>query len=358
MERVSVSLDERSYSVFIGKDLLKNRKLFLQSLATKKVFIVSNKTVADIYYSQLVTSLEGCEIDTILLPDGEQYKTLTQWQSILDAMFSSGQRRESAVIALGGGVVGDMAGFAAACFHRGVPYVQVPTTLLAQVDASVGGKTAINTIQAKNSIGAFHQPSAVIIDVSTLLSLPDREYCSGLAEVVKVALILDSVFYAWLCEHVTQIRARDEVVLIQLIKRCCELKADIVAQDETDKGIRAILNFGHSFGHAIEAATEYKPYLHGEAVAIGMMMALRLSVHLGEIPQGIVDNVERLFVKFSLPIALNKSISASVLMSYLVRDKKNHSGKIRLILLERIGIAKVRDDVGESVLLDFLKNSE
>ena len=272
-ERVRIDLGERSYTITIGAGLLEDPSLLHEQIAARDVLVVTNETIAPLYLDTLSRGLAGRNLRTLVLRDGEKYKTLDSFRSILDALIEARFNRDAGVIALGGGVIGDMTGFAAACYQRGVDYFQIPTTLLAQVDSSVGGKTAVNHPNAKNMIGAFHQPRAVIADTQTLRSLPDREFRAGLAEVVKYGFIHDIDFLAWLEANVGALNARADGAIAHAVKRSCEIKAAVVGVDEREQGLRAILNLGHTFGHAIETATGYTEWLHGEAVAAGMAMA-------------------------------------------------------------------------------------
>ncbi|MDY0067608.1 MAG: 3-dehydroquinate synthase, partial [Steroidobacteraceae bacterium] len=272
-ERIDIDLGARSYPILIGPNLLQDAATLAAHIPSRQVLIVTNETVAPLYLQKLQDALEGRRIGAVVLPDGEQHKTLATMTRIIDALVEHGMNRDACVVALGGGVIGDMAGFAAACYQRGVDYVQVPTTLLAQVDSSVGGKTGVNHPRAKNMIGAFHQPRCVIADTATLHTLPIREYRAGLAEVVKYGLISDAAFLERLENSVEALLARDSEAVMQAVRRSCEIKAQVVARDEREQGLRAILNLGHTFGHAVEAAVGYGEWLHGEAVAAGMVMA-------------------------------------------------------------------------------------
>ena len=276
MQTVTVALGQRSYPIFIGEQLLTQQSCFAPYLAGRQVCIVTNDTVAPLYLSALEQTLTGSDITTVVLPDGEQFKTLTTLEIIFDRLLAARHTRNTTLIALGGGVIGDMTGFAAACYQRGVAFIQVPTTLLAQVDSSVGGKTAVNHARGKNMIGAFHQPRAVVIDTTTLATLPPREFAAGLAEVIKYGLIVDAGFFDWLERSMPALLARDAPAIAHAIKISCMAKASVVEFDETESGMRAILNLGHTFGHAIETATGYSQWLHGEAIAVGMIMAVDL----------------------------------------------------------------------------------
>jgi 3-dehydroquinate synthase len=310
-----------------------------------EVMIVSNPTVAQYYLTNIKESLAGKRCESVILPDGESFKNLETLNIIFDALLSHQFSRQCTLIALGGGVIGDMTGFAAACYQRGVDYIQVPTSLLAQVDSSVGGKTAVNHRFGKNMIGAFYHPKAVIIDINTLGTLPDREYAAGLSEVLKYGLIYDAQFFEWLEQHTAQILSRDKVILEQMISRCCQIKAAIVAQDERDSNIRMILNFGHTFAHAIETSLGHGKLLHGEAVAIGMVLALRLSEQLGMIPHSLLERTELWLKTMLLPIRLPSGCSKSALLEAMQHDKKKSEAAIRFILLEQLGKAVIKADV-------------
>ena len=349
-ERVDIALGERSYPIFIGAGLIADRDVLAANIAARDVLVVTNRTVAPLYLdaftSVLGESMPGRRASAVVLPDGESYKTLDSLALILDALIEARMNRDAAVIALGGGVVGDMAGFAAACYQRGIDYVQVPTTLLAQVDSSVGGKTAVNHPKAKNMIGAFHQPRCVLADTATLATLPRREYLAGIAEVVKYGFACDREFLGWLELNVDALLARDEVAVIHAIRRCCEIKAAVVGVDEREQGLRAILNFGHTFGHAIETATGYDTWLHGEAVAAGMMIATDLSERLGWIAAADRDRVGDLLRRFGLPLQAPR-IGAQRAAQLMGMDKKVLAGKLRLVLLRKLGEADVVGDYSQ-----------
>jgi len=298
--------------------------------------VVTNTTVGRLYSAKLRAGLAGRNVAECILPDGEHHKTLQAAGWVIDELVGKRLNRDAVVVALGGGVVGDIAGFAAACYQRGVGYVQIPTTLLAQVDSSVGGKTGVNHSGGKNLIGAFHQPQAVIADTDTLSTLPDREMSAGLAEVIKYGCVADWEFLDWLDANMEKLRERDEAALTYAISRSCEIKASIVGEDEREQGRRAILNFGHTFGHAIEAATDFERYLHGEAVALGMVMAMDFSRELGLIDAGAAQRVDALLRRAGLPTEAPR-IGAERALDLMRMDKKVLSGKIRLVLLDRLG---------------------
>jgi len=309
-----------------------------------------------LYLSQLMQSLSNYNTKSIIIPDGESYKTLDTMDSILTSMLEHRFNRDSCLIALGGGVVGDITGFAAACYQRGIKYIQVPTTLLAQVDSSVGGKTAVNHELGKNMIGAFHQPIGVVADTNLLSTLPDRELSSGLAEIIKHGVIRDSDFFSWLELNMDKLVSRDPESLVKAIERSCIIKAEIVAEDEMESGIRALLNLGHTFGHAIETGLNYKEWLHGEAVSVGMSMAADLSCRLGWLDKEKSSRINSLLNKAGLPIELPASLKAANLRELMSVDKKVKAGKLFLILLKDIGHAVVTDKFDESDLQETLTN--
>jgi 3-dehydroquinate synthase len=353
--QLRVELGERSYTIHIGDGLLDDAALFEPHVKGLTAAVVTNEAVAPLYASRLEATLAraGARVLRVTLPDGEEHKT---WQA-LDGLFAELLRarlgRKGVLVALGGGVVGDMAGFAAASYQRGIAYLQVPTTLLAQVDSSVGGKTAINHPLGKNMIGAFHQPVAVVADTATLASLPPREYAAGIAEVVKYGAIYDASFLEWIESHADALAARDALALTHAIRRSCEIKAQIVARDERETGARALLNFGHTFGHAIESAAGYGTLLHGEAVAVGMALATRFSSRLGRVPDSAVKRLESLLARFNLPVAPPR-FPVDTWLEYMGRDKKNEDGRITLVLLDAIGRGVVVKDAPARELEEFL----
>ncbi len=354
MRTLNVDLAERSYPIYIGNDVLKQAQLFTPHIVGRSVAIVTNTTVAPLYLQQLRESLQGYEITEIILPDGESYKNWETLQLIFDALLRDKHDRKTTLIALGGGVIGDMTGFAASCYQRGVNFIQVPTTLLSQVDSSVGGKTGINHPLGKNMVGAFYQPQAVIIDTATLHTLPPRELSAGLAEVIKYGLICDEPFLTWLEEHIEQIQALDPQTLIETIERSCAAKAQVVSADERESGVRATLNLGHTFGHAIETEQGYGAWLHGEAVAAGTVMALEMSRQLGWITTEQRDRGIRLLVQAKLPVIAPQDMSAETFLSHMVVDKKNINGHIRLVLLRDLGNAVITADYPAQILHDVL----
>jgi 3-dehydroquinate synthase len=348
---IHVELGERRYPIYIGEDLLKDSDLLASHLTGGQVVVVTNETVAPLYLSQILDALASKPCVTVVtLPDGEQYKTWETLGSIFDQVLADRHNRTTTFIALGGGVVGDITGFAAACYQRGVDFIQVPTTLLAQVDSSVGGKTAVNHPLGKNMIGAFYQPKAVLIDTRSLSTLGDREFAAGMAEVIKYGLIADSAFYEWLLANKSLLKNRDPVALKQAITRSCELKAEVVASDERESGRRAILNLGHTFGHAIETFSGYGAWLHGEAVAAGMVLALKLSSLRGAATEHDLADLEALLSYFGLPTGAPVDMSLGDFMSLMALDKKVQDGRLRFVLLEGLGSAIVVSDVTEQEL--------
>lgn len=349
MTSVNVELKDRSYTIVIGEQLLQSIAAFVPLKCGDKVMIVTNPTVAGFYLDTVNHTLRelGCEVSNVQLPDGEKYKTLDSLNLIFTALLNEKHARDTTILALGGGVIGDVAGFAAASFQRGVRLIQVPTTLLSQVDSSVGGKTAVNHPLGKNMIGAFYQPASVVIDTTTLTTLPMREVCAGLAEVIKYGAILDYNFFCWLEKNIDKLLALEPAALAYCIQRCCELKAMVVANDEKEHGQRALLNLGHTFGHAIETHLGYGNWLHGEAVAVGMMMAARLSYRLGDISREDVARLERLLARANLPTVSPDGMSAEDYLPLMMRDKKVLKGQLRLVLLKQLGQAYVSavDDI-------------
>jgi 3-dehydroquinate synthase len=342
---ISVELGDRSYPIFIGRGLLGGKFDLASHLAGSDCLVVSNTTVAPLYLNQLLASLDGVAVSSVNLPDGEAHKTVATAMRVVDELVNSRANRDTTVIALGGGVVGDITGFAAACYMRGVAFIQVPTTLLAQVDSSVGGKTGVNHPHGKNLIGAFHQPRAVLIDTETLNTLPSRELSAGLAEVIKCGAIADAEFFAWLEENMAALVARDAAALAHAVQRSCEIKAKVVAEDEREAGRRAILNFGHTFGHAIEHCQGYGEWLHGEAVAAGMMMAAELS----RLAPPDLARLRNLIVAAGLPGA-PPAIAPQAMLDAMGMDKKVLRKQMRFVLLGGIGHATF-DDAYDAVLL-------
>ena len=354
LERIDIALGARSYPILIGPQLIANRDLIAAHITARHLLIVTNETVGSLYAASLKRSLSDRKVAEIVLPDGEQHKTLESVTRIIDAMIEAKMNRDAAVIALGGGVIGDMAGFAAACYQRGIDYVQVPTTLLAQVDSSVGGKTGVNHPKGKNMIGAFHQPRCVIADVATLSTLSDREYRAGIAEVVKYGLIYDAGFLDWLEANADPLTHRDLNTVVHAVRRSCEIKAEVVVADEREQGLRAILNLGHTFGHAIETASGYGNWLHGEAVAAGMVMAASMSANLGWLTEEDVARTVQLLTRFGLPVTPPR-IGTARALELMGMDKKVLEGRMRLVLLRKLGRAGVEADYPKHALEDTLQ---
>ena len=355
MQVVRVALAERSYPIHIGSDLLGDASLYAPHVKAKRVAVVSNNIVAPLYLERVRRALAqaGAQSVPVLVDDGEQAKSWQMLDRVIDALLAARLGRDSLIVALGGGVVGDLAGFAAAVYQRGLPFIQVPTTLLAQVDSSVGGKTAINHARGKNMVGAFHQPLAVIADVTTLDTLPDRELRAGIAEVIKHGFILDLPFVAWLEENIGKLTARDRAALEYAVRRSCELKAQIVAGDEREAGLRAILNFGHTFGHAIEAGAGYGQWLHGEAVGTGMVMAAELSARAGTLSREDAARVKSLIARAGLPMR-GPNLGAERYLELMQVDKKSAAGKVRFILLDGLGRATLRGDLDEKLIRESI----
>jgi 3-dehydroquinate synthase len=357
MQTLTVDLGERSYPIYIGQKLIERSELFARHLTGEQVLVVTNEVVGPLYLSQVLAAIPAPRKAELVLPDGEAYKTLATVERIFDCLLELRFSRNATLVALGGGVIGDMVGFAAACYQRGVAFLQVPTTLLAQVDSSVGGKTGVNHPLGKNMIGAFYQPKCVIVDTEVLATLPERELRAGLAEVIKYGLIYDKAFFAWLEEHLERLLAREPWALEYAIERSCRIKAEIVAADEREEGgLRAILNFGHTFGHAIETYTCYGRYLHGEAVAIGMCLAAFLSQRLGLLKPAEVERVFALIARAGLPLTPPEELDLDIdrLVELMAVDKKNLDGKLRLIGLETIGRATLPRPVSVEILKSTL----
>ena len=355
MQTVRVALGERAYPIHIGSGLLGHADLVLPHLAARRVAIVSNTTVAPLYLDRVAAPLEaaGVRVTRVVVPDGEAHKDWTTLNLVFDALLGARCDRQTTLVALGGGVVGDLTGFAAATFMRGVPFIQIPTTLLAQVDSSVGGKTGINHPLGKNMIGAFHQPQLVLADVETLNTLPPRELAAGLAEVIKHGLILDERFFEWLEANMERLVARDPEALAHAVRRSVEIKAEIVARDERETGDRALLNFGHTFGHAIEAGLGFGTWLHGEAVGAGMVMAADLSRRLGDLTDADVERVRGLVARAGLPVSA-PALGSDRYLDLMSFDKKAQGGKVRFILLKRLGNAYIHADASAARLAETL----
>jgi len=355
MQTLSVALGERSYPIYIGAGLLGEARLYAPHVKGRRVAVVTNPVVAPLHLERVQRALEaaGAQVVPVLVDDGEQAKGWAALDRVIGALLAARLGRDSLIAALGGCVVGDLAGFAAAVYQRGIPFIQLPTTLLAQVDSSVGGKTAINHARGKNMVGAFHQPLAVIADVASLDTLPERELRAGIAEVIKHGFILDLQFIVWLEANIGKLLARDRAALEYAVQRSCELKAQVVAADEREAGLRAILNFGHTFGHAIEAGAGYGEWLHGEAVGIGMVMAAELSARAGTLSREDAERVKRLIARAGLPMQGPK-LGVERYLELMQVDKKAAAGKIRFILLEGLGRATLRGDLDEKLVRESI----
>ena len=358
MERITVTLGERSYPITIAAGLFHDPASFMPVKAGDQVMIVTNETLAPLYLDALRSVLEqaGVRVDQVILPDGEQYKSLTVLNDVFSALLEKPHGRDTTLVALGGGVVGDLTGFAAASYQRGVRFVQVPTTLLSQVDSSVGGKTAVNHPLGKNMIGAFYQPASVVVDLDCLRTLPAREMSSGLAEVIKYGIILDADFFVWLEDNMDALLALDMNALAYCIRRCCELKAEVVAADERENGMRALLNLGHTYGHAIEAEMGYGNWLHGEAVSAGMMMACYTAHRLGQFSLGDIARVKTLLTRAGLPVMGPQVMKAEAYLPHMMRDKKVLAGELRLVLPKAIGQSEVRSGVSHEMVLASIED--
>ncbi len=354
LTQIDIALNNSAYPIIIHPDLF-DLSAIRSQLGGRKIMIVSNDTVAPLYLETVSDLFVDNKVFNCVLEDGEQYKNTQSWQVIIDALANHQFNRSDLLVSLGGGVIGDMTGFAAASWMRGIDFIQIPTTLLAQIDASVGGKTGINHSKGKNLIGAFHQPKAVIINVSSLNTLPVREFNAGIGEAIKYGGINQAGFFHWLSEHVDDIKIKKPGILMQLISQCCQFKADVVEQDETEQGVRALLNLGHTFGHAIETATNFK-YLHGEAVGLGMVMAAELSAQLGYCEAGIRKMLENLLQAFDLPIMLDSNVTANTLLTLMKSDKKVINDQHRLILMKRLGGSFIAEGVKDSEILPALQS--
>ncbi|MBK8285084.1 MAG: 3-dehydroquinate synthase [Ahniella sp.] len=348
--RLAVDLGERSYPIIIGNRLLGADRLRAH-LDGRKVLVVSNDTVAPLYLQHVLADLEGLDVATCIIPDGESEKTWTRAADMLAALASLRAGRDATIVALGGGVIGDMAGFAASIWMRGIEFLQIPTTLLAMVDSSVGGKTAVNLPQGKNLVGAFHQPRAVIADLDTLRTLPEREFRAGIAEAIKYGAIVDAGLFEWYERELDAILARDPAALLEVVKTSCTIKADIVRRDEHEHGDRALLNFGHTYGHAIETLGGYTRFLHGEAVAIGMVLAAQLSANLGMADESALRRLQSLLERAGLPVNRPTDMTPAAMLDAMRLDKKVQNGKLRLILWRGIGQAEICAGVAEADIL-------
>ncbi|MEO9946032.1 3-dehydroquinate synthase [Paraglaciecola sp.] len=354
MAKLTVELGERSYPILIQANLLETPEVLTSHLKTNKVIVITNDIVEPLYYTQVETALIGYEVNKIVLPDGEQHKSLKSFELVITQLLEMSAARDTTLIALGGGVVGDLTGFVAASFQRGMPFIQIPTTLLSQVDSSVGGKTAVNHPLGKNMIGAFYQPKAVLIDTNSLSTLPTREFAAGMAEVIKYGVIYDYEFFVWLEQNQSAIKHQDQEALQYMIARCCEIKAEIVAIDERESGLRAILNLGHTFGHAIEAEQGYGNWLHGEAVAAGIVLATAVAVDMNWLKASEFSRVELLLQAFDLPIAAPSTMSYDDFVKHMRHDKKVQAGELFFVIPESIGKAVVTNKVSEDTLRSIL----
>lgn len=357
LQTLHVDLGERSYPIHIGPGVLQQDDLLLPHIHGKKIVIVSNTTVAPLYLQQVKGLLEGFSVVEVILPDGEEYKNMETLQSILTQMLENRCDRKTTVLALGGGVVGDITGFASACYQRGVNFIQIPTTLLSQVDSSVGGKTGVNHPLGKNMIGAFYQPQAVLIDIDTLDTLDDRQFSAGMAEIIKYGLLWDKAFLDWLHDNMAALMQRNKELLIKAIHRSCEIKAEVVAEDERESGVRALLNLGHTFGHAIETAMGYGKWLHGEAVAVGMVMAAELSRQMGWLNDEDVEFTQTIIKQANLPIAPPPDMTQEQFNEIMAVDKKVLDGVLRLVLMEQLGKAVVTSEFDHQALQDVLSGN-
>lgn len=355
MRGITVSLGDRSYPIHVGHGLLASGQMLADLAGTPRVLVVTNTVVAPLYLSAVMQALRLPGAESHVIPDGEQHKTLQVMNGIITRLLELGYGRDSCLVALGGGVVGDVTGFAAACYQRGIRYVQIPTTLLAQVDSAVGGKTAVNHPLGKNMIGAFHQPAGVISDTATLASLPRRELGAGLAEVIKYGLIAEADFFCWLEKEMEALLRLSPEPLEYAIEKSCRIKATVVETDERESGLRAILNLGHTFGHAIETALDYKEWLHGEAVAIGMLMAADLSCRVNGLDTSVPVRLHSLLRRAGLPVEAPSGIGVERLRQLMSVDKKSRSGRLRLILLGRLGEARIADNVDEEQLVRSIR---
>ncbi|EAM2738069.1 3-dehydroquinate synthase [Salmonella enterica subsp. enterica serovar Hermannswerder] len=360
MERITVTLGERSYPITIAAGLFNEPASFLPLKSGDQVMLVTNETLAPLYLDKVRGVLEraGVNVDSVILPDGEQYKSLTVLDTVFTALLKKPHGRDTTLVALGGGVIGDLTGFAAASYQRGVRFIQVPTTLLSQVDSSVGGKTAVNHPLGKNMIGAFYQPASVVVDLDCLKTLPARELASGLAEVIKYGIILDADFFTWLEGNLDALLRLDGPAMAYCIRRCCELKAEVVAADEREAGLRALLNLGHTFGHAIEAEMGYGNWLHGEAVAAGIVMAARVSERLGQFSSADTQRIIALLERAGLPVNGPCEMSVQDYLPHMLRDKKVLAGELRLVLPLTIGKSEVRGGVSHEVVLSAIADCQ
>ncbi|CAL4325852.1 3-dehydroquinate synthase [Buchnera aphidicola (Protaphis terricola)] len=360
MEQLKVVLGKRSYPISIGSDTIEKENIFYPLNPGNQAMLVTNKTLANLLKDKVFFNLRksGIKIDQVIISDGEQFKTLNEVEMIISALLEKKHSRDTTLIALGGGVIGDLTGFSASIYQRGVPFIQIPTTLLSQVDASIGGKTGVNHVLGKNMIGTFWQPSSVIIDINFLKTLPYNELISGISEIIKYAIIFDESFFNWLESNIEKILVLDNDAICFCIKKCCELKSKIISLDEREKNFRALLNFGHTYGHAIEAHSGYGNWLHGEAISVGMIMASRTSELLGYLKKSEYNRILYLFKKVGLPIKGPKNMSAVSYLPYMMRDKKVISGEMRLVLPISIGKAKVFSGIDKNIILSAIKDAQ
>ena len=354
MKTLTVNLGVRSYLIHIGQGLLRKSELLTKHIRGRQVMVVTNETIAPLYLDSIRRLFDDFDLASVILPDGEQYKTLETLNSIFTSLLEHRFNRHCTLVALGGGVIGDITGFAAACYQRGVAFLQIPTTLLAQVDSSVGGKTGVNHPLGKNMIGAFHQPGCVVIDTDTLDTLDQRQLAAGLAEVIKYGLIHDAGFFTWLEQNIERLRARDKQSLAYAVERSCSIKADIVAADERESGRRALLNLGHTFGHAIETGAGYGNWLHGEAIAAGMLMAADLSARHEWLSRPDVARIKILLQRAGLPTSPPEAMDEAQFMKFMAIDKKVVDGGLRLVLLKAIGSAVITGDFSAALLSQTL----
>lgn len=355
MLELTVNLDERSYPIYIGPSILQQTGLLLEHIGDCRPIIITNDTIAPLYLDNVMALLDEVNPLSFVIPDGEQFKSLEWFEKISAFLLEKNCGRDTCLIALGGGVVGDLTGFVAACYQRGVPFIQVPTTLLSQVDSSVGGKTAVNHPLGKNMIGAFYQPQAVFIDTQSLHTLPGREFAAGMAEVIKYGLIYDTELFSFLENNLKQLKALDEETLQHVIYRCCEIKALIVAEDEKEAGLRALLNLGHTFAHAIEAQMGYGKWLHGEAVATGMVLAAKLAKTRGDLTPEQVTRIVDLIARYDLPTTIPDNMTSEHFLHHMRKDKKNKKGTIRFILPTEFGQCALVDDVSDQHVRDLIE---
>jgi 3-dehydroquinate synthase len=354
MATLTVELGERSYPILIEANLLDHPEVLTTHLTTKKVVVVTNDVVDPLYYPIVSQALKGYEVSKIVIPDGEQYKNLQSFEMVISKLLEMSAGRDTTLIALGGGVVGDLTGFVAASFQRGMPFIQIPTTLLSQVDSSVGGKTAVNHPLGKNMIGAFYQPKAVLIDTNSLTTLPDREFAAGMAEVIKYGVIYDADFFTWLEENQQAIKHKKIASLQYMIARCCAIKAEIVAIDERESGLRAILNLGHTFGHAIEAEKGYGNWLHGEAVSAGIVLASVVATKMNWLEASEFSRIESLLQAFDLPTVAPSDMGYDDFVRHMRHDKKVQDGQLFFVIPRGIGKAVVTNEISEEVLRAIL----